>query len=197
MKKFVLLLSLSLSFTTLFASPAYVYRVESYFPDLGGYGYEGVNYTIMKEMNEACPDESEGCYAYIRPTSVYYTETLFEHQRRNSKNMRIYVHFPYSATSSTDAIGIRTRSFYQLFNGDNGVTIKDYNVDYSSWELATFPQSDGSKVVIYSVPDSSSYYKEITVTTCLDGHLPTDEGAVCTFVVVDVKASNDYGVELR
>ncbi len=44
----------------------------------------------------------------------------------NQATLRIYVHFPYSASSSTDIVSIRVRNFYKLFNGYNGITIKDY-----------------------------------------------------------------------
>lgn len=183
---------------TLFADLAYVYKVDSYFTTINNveynrYLYEDISSSsyASKVMNEACDVESKG---YICLRQVDYTQTLFEHEERVGNYMRIYVYFPYSATNS---VSIRTRSFYQLFNGYNGTTIKDYNTDYSSLERGRYTYPDGSKIVLYLVPDSSSYYKEITVTTCLDGQLPTDQGSVCGFAVLDVMASDDYGVELR
>lgn len=189
MKKFLLLLSLS--FVALFASPAYVYKVESYFSQYEQYLYEPVTGYTFKTMNEARPSPSTG---YILPTNVNYFKTLYVHEGSQPNYIRIYVYFPYSTSSSTDVVGIRVRNFYKLFNGYNGITIKDYYT-YSSYILGTFPQSNGSKVVVYSVPDTSDYYKEITVTTCPNGQLPT--AVNCQFAVVDIAGSDDYGLELR
>lgn len=191
MKKIILLVSLSV--VTLFAAsiPAYVYRVESYFTQYNQYLYEPTYSYTDKVMNEARPSPSTG---YILPTTVDYFKTLYVHEGSQPNYIKIYVHYP-NTLSSTDVVGIRVRNFYKLFNGLNGIEMKAYDNDYSSYQMDVYPQADGSKLISYWIPDTTDYYKEITVTTCPNGQLPT--AVDCQFVVVDIAGTDNYGLNLR
>jgi len=179
MKKLLLLLSLSVA--TLFASPAFVYYVESLIdPTTGQYGYESITSYGLKNLYEASPYGP----TYISLSTVHYAQTAYK--THSGDHLRVYVYFPVSYTN--DAVFISKRNQYEVVNGLNGTEIKGYAI--SPYKFYEQNYLDGSKLIGYEFTDLSGYYKRITVATCPNNQLPT--AVQCNFAVVDINGTSVY-----
>lgn len=133
---------------------------------------------------ETSPNASSG---YISPTTVKYAHSEYRHMATEF-GIKIYIHFPASIPSS-DRVYISERNEYERENGYNSRIIENgYSV--SQYQLNVYPQTDGSKVIEYSVPDMSAYHKRITIATCPNHG--TQSTVQCKYTAFDIAGFSSY-----
>jgi len=129
-------------------------------------------------MLKPAPKESNG---YLDWVPVEYNYTKYRHKNTLNYGIYIYVHYPIT-TPSTDGVYIWVRNEYDREMGNNDTLIQEYET--SPYQVEVYPQTDGSKVVKYLVPDDSLYTKRITISSCPNNLPRTD--VYCAYTVTDI-----------